>query len=202
MGVLHGLQPGLSPLDEALSYYVHGAGGWLLTIGLLGLGLGSLALTVALWTRIGQGGRWCLAVWCMGAVMGGIFPTDPPGQWDKPPSVNGLIHGLSAMAALGIFPIAAVLASRSLRSCAIWCGTPRRLGVLGTVCAVTLALFLASLVPVFVRPGPPVLLGLTERILILAYVAWLAVAAIGVLRYDAAGAADSRASSEAGAECS
>ncbi len=36
----------------------------------------------------------------------------------------------------------------------------------------------ASLVPVFVRPGPPVLLGLSERILLAVYVVWLAAVAI------------------------
>ena len=45
---LHFLQPALSPRDEAVSYYVHGRHGWLLTIGLIALGTGSLALTAAL----------------------------------------------------------------------------------------------------------------------------------------------------------
>jgi hypothetical protein len=36
---LHLLQPELSPLNEAVSYYVHGAQGWLFTAGLLAWGL-------------------------------------------------------------------------------------------------------------------------------------------------------------------
>jgi hypothetical protein len=32
--LLHWLQPNLDPFDEAVSYYVHGVGGWLLTVGL------------------------------------------------------------------------------------------------------------------------------------------------------------------------
>ena len=48
MLALHIVQPGLSPLHEAMSYYVHGRHGWLTTLGLLSLGIGSLALTIAL----------------------------------------------------------------------------------------------------------------------------------------------------------
>lgn len=73
--LLHWLQPDLAPLDEAMSYYVHGAHGWLLTAGLLGLGLGSLALTAGLaTTAAGPGsriGRWFLAVWSVGVLLAG-----------------------------------------------------------------------------------------------------------------------------------
>src|SRR6185503_10296936 len=86
---LHVLQPALSFRDEAVSYYVHGNHGWLLTIGLIALGTASLALTAAL-----------------------VHAT-----WSAPPSV---------------------------------------------------------LMPVFMRPGPPILLGLSERILLGLYPVWLA----------------------------
>jgi hypothetical protein len=46
---------------------------------------------------------------------------------------------------------------------------------------VSLVAFFISIVSVFVSSGPPKLLGLTERILLCVYVAWLAVAAIGLL---------------------
>ena len=45
---LHLLQPELSPLNYAVSYYVHGAQGWLFTAGLLAWGLGSAALFLGL----------------------------------------------------------------------------------------------------------------------------------------------------------
>src|SRR5262245_9918970 len=64
---LHRLQPCLNPLDQAVSYYVHGPHGWLLTLGLLGLGLGSLALTVGVTpTEHGPSmrtGRCFLGIW-------------------------------------------------------------------------------------------------------------------------------------------
>jgi hypothetical protein len=56
------------------------------------------------------------------------------------------------------------------------------LRILGWISAATLVLFMCSLVPVFISPGPPRLLGLTERVLFAAYVAWLSVLAIALRR--------------------
>src|SRR5262245_26421832 len=94
---LHWLQPGLNPLDEAVSYYVHGRHGWLVSVGLIGLGLGSLALTVGV-TPTEDGprmrvGRCFLGVWSVCVLLGAVFAADPPAHWDKPPSTPGMIHG-------------------------------------------------------------------------------------------------------------
>jgi len=182
MLLLHGLQPDLSPLDQAMSYYVHGPAGWLTTLGLLGLGFGSLTLTLALAQEppqtFSRGGNWCLGIWTLGVFLGALFAADPPGQWDRPPSVSGAIHGMAAMVALVVFPVAAILWSRRLRQGTRQTPFAGGLYVLALVCAASLAAFLASLVPVFLRPGPPVLLGLTERVLFAADVAWIVVAAL------------------------
>jgi Protein of unknown function (DUF998) len=186
IGSLHLLQPEFNPLNEAISYYVHGVNGWLLTFGLFGLGLGSLALTMALGCEVGgkvsRGSRWGLGIWSVGVLLGAIFAADPPGQWDKPPSTSGSIHGLAAMIALVVFPVSAVLASLSFRANARWDGFSGGLLGLAKASAVMLVVFMSSLVPVFLRPGPPILLGLTERALFLVYVVWLAAAAVGLLR--------------------
>ena len=41
-------QPDLDPRDEAVSYYVHGPFGWVLTVGLMSLGIGSMSLAFGL----------------------------------------------------------------------------------------------------------------------------------------------------------
>jgi Protein of unknown function (DUF998) len=183
---LHALQPELSPYNEAVSYYVHGAHGWLLTVGLLSWGFGSVALLLGLTrtvrTRVGNAGLWGLALWSVGVIFGGLFRADPPGQWDKPPSMAGLIHGNAALIAFIALPIAAFLLSRGIRRAPEWRAVTGILYALAITTAVSLIAFFASLLPVFISPGPPMLLGLTERILLIAYVAWLCVAAIGLLR--------------------
>ena len=189
---LHGLQSSLSPRDEAVSYYVHGTGGPLLTAGLLALGLASIVLVAALGEAVeGPGariGRWLLGIWSLGVVLGAIFPADPPGHWNEPPSVAGMIHGNAALVAFVVFPLGALCLARSFRRDPPWTSRARLLGALAVAAAASLLLFFASLAPVFVRPGPPVLLGLSERVLLALYVAWLAAAAHGLPRsaYDPA----------------
>jgi hypothetical protein len=184
LAALHVVQPELSPLTEAMSYYVHGAYGWLLTVALLSIGVSSLALTVGLATlvhgKLASVGLCLLAVWSIGTILGGMFPADPPGNWDKPPTVAGAIHGIAAIVAITAFSPAAVLISRSVRKARI-SGMDFLLTALAAASVVSFIAFFGSLLPVFLRPGPPVLLGLTERILLAVYAAWIGVAAVGLL---------------------
>ena len=181
---LHVLQPALSPRDEAVSYYVHGNHGWLLTTGLIALGIASLALTAAL-VRATEGsgartGRWLLGIWSVGVLLGGVFPADPAGNWSAPPSVPGMIHGIAAMVAFLALPTGALFLARSFRRDPRWKEAARLLFGLAMATAVSLVVFYGSLMPVFIRPGPPVLLGLSERILLGLYVVWLAAVAINL----------------------
>jgi hypothetical protein len=183
---LHGLQPQLSPMNDAVSYYVHGAYGWLTTVGLIALGIGSLALTFAVagWAR-GRGGNIgvaALAVWGVGGLAAGIFSADPPGNWDQPPSLSGAVHGLAAMIAIASFPLAAVLLTRNLSRDHRWQRFRGPLLALAAAVALSFIAFMGSLLPVFVSPGPPIWLGLTERVMLAVYVAWLAAVAVGLLR--------------------
>jgi hypothetical protein len=184
VAVLHGLEPRLDPVREAVSYYVHGRCGWVLTAGLVALGAGSAALTigVARGLRRGAASVACLAAWSAGVLLGGIFPADPPGNWDRPPSTAGAIHGIAAMVALAVLPVAAILVARASRRDPRWHRSSAALVVLAAVTAACYVAFMASLAPVFVRPGPPVLLGLTERALLAAGTAWLGSVGVQLLR--------------------
>jgi hypothetical protein len=185
VSALHLLQRELSPLNEAVSYYVHGRHGWLLTAGLLAWAVGSAALlaglALAVRGRISAAGLWGLGLWSLGLVIGAIFPADPPGHWDQP-TAAGLIHGNAALMAFVVFPPAAFLLARSLRRETGWYRIGEVMKVLAITAAVSLLAFFASLVPVIISPGPPKLLGLTERILLTVYATWLSVAAIGLRR--------------------
>jgi hypothetical protein len=174
---LHVAQPAMDPATQAVSYYVHGSGGWLLSAGLVAIGVASLALAAGLAGAVrgasGRAGRVLLAVWGLGAVVGGVFPADPPGRWDLPMSVPGLIHGHAALVALLALPVSALCVSHSFRGDERWRVAGTLLWSLACSAAVALALFMASLVPVLLRPGPPVFLGLTERLLLLVDSLWL-----------------------------
>lgn len=169
---LHWIQPDLSPIEDAVSYYMNGSRGWILSCGLIALGIGSLSLAYGLHltkdSKPSRAGLMLLAIWGIGAIVGGVFAPDPRGQWNKPPSISGLMHGGAAMVAFVVFPIAALLLSRN-RSIL--------LRILSIFCAVSLLVFFYCLSPVFSHHAPYAL-GLVERILLALYVAWITTAAL------------------------
>jgi hypothetical protein len=172
-------------LNEAVSYYVHGAQGWLFTAGLLAWGVGSAALLLGLARtvriRAGNAGLLGLAVWSAGVLTSGLFRADPPGQWDKPLSATALIHENAARVSFIALPIAALLLSHGLRRAPEWRRTAGVLYFLAVMIMVSLIVFFASLLPISDSLSPPILFGLTERMLLAVYAAWLCAAAIGLL---------------------
>ena len=183
---LHLLQPERSPLNEAVSYYVHGAQGWLFTAGMLAWGCGSAALLLGLARtiriRAGNAGLLGLAVWSAGVLTSGLFRADLPGQWNNSPSQTQLIHENAARVSFIALPIAALLLSHGLRRAPEWRRTAGVLYLFMVMIMVSLIVFFASLLPISGSLSPPMLFGLTERMLLAVYAAWLCAAAIGLLR--------------------
>jgi hypothetical protein len=180
---LHILQPELSPLNCAVSYYAHGAHGWLFTAGLLAWGIGSVALFLWLARTIRiRAGLLSLAVWSAGVLATGLFSADPPDQWDKPLSATALIHENAARVSFIALPIAAILLSRGSRRAREWRRTAGVLQLFAVMILVGLIIFFASLLPLFDSLRPPILFGLTERLLLASYAAWLCAAAVGLRR--------------------
>ena len=180
---LHWLQPGLSLLNNAMSDYAHGTLGWLATVGLFALGLGSLALTVGLArvlnVRNARVGEFCLAIWGVCGLVAGIFPDDLPGQ---PPTVSGSLHGSAALVGPIVLTIAALLLAWSVRRDPRWHRSARILLMLAIATAVGLVLLELSFLPVLISSHPPILFGLLERIFFATAISWLAAAAIGLLQ--------------------
>ena len=54
---MHWIQPDLSPLDDAVSYYMNGPFGWILSLGLVSVGLASLAELAAIHQVVTSKGR-------------------------------------------------------------------------------------------------------------------------------------------------
>jgi len=183
---LHLLQPERSTLNEAVSFYIHGAQGWLFTAGMLAWGLGSAALVLGLARtiriRAGKAGLLGLAVWSAGVITSGLFRADPPGQWGNSPSAAASIHENAARVSFIALPIAALLLSHGLRRAPEWRRTAGVLYWPAVMIIVSLIVFFASLLPVSDSLRPPILFGLTERMLLAVYSAWLCAAAILLLR--------------------
>ena len=186
--LMHVVQPTLNPVDVAVSYYMNGRLGVVLGIGLVALGIGSLSLAAGLRATFGRGranaGLWLLLVWGAGCIVGGIFPPDPYGQWDQPPSLPGMVHGMAGLLAFLAFSPAAWLLSRRIAAPVTTTTRPRVLKRLAGLSFLVLLTFFVCLVPVF-ADGPPFALGLVERVLLTLDLGWVAVASSIVAGGDA-----------------
>jgi hypothetical protein len=184
--LMHAVQPELSPIEMAVSYYMNGRLGWLLGLGLISLGIGSLSLGAGLRRLLGQTGTGVgfrlLVLWSVGCILGGLFPPDPPGHWDEPPSISGMIHGGVAMVAFIAFPVAAWLLSRRVAPLPELPVAARLLVPLAIFCTVSLAVFFVCLAPVFAN-RPPYALGLVERVLLVFYAGWLVALGVNMTRF-------------------
>ncbi|MEV4940805.1 DUF998 domain-containing protein [Streptomyces zaomyceticus] len=184
------LNPRIDPISETVSRYVHGTGGWLITLALLSIG--SASAVVARWLRHLPGrpaarraARGALAVWAAGVLVAGLFPADPPGQWGHP-STSDLVHGTAALPAFLALPLAASVSLRGLMT--RWPTGRRALLAVTTASALTtvaLGVFLVDVMsggPSLGIGGAPTLVGLVERLAITADIAWVALAAVAVSR--------------------
>jgi Protein of unknown function (DUF998) len=182
IGVADALNPQWDWVADLASYYVHGRGGWLVTAGLAVIGAGSLGLAVAVPP---VRGRWPLVGWSLAVLVGAVFPADPPGQWDRPPTLAGAVHGLAGLTAFVLLPVAAGLLAVGLPRRPEWRAYRTRLRAMAALVLLASVPFWVTLVDVMGGPslalgGHPSVVGLAERVLLLAGLGWLATLALAV----------------------
>ncbi|GAA0133740.1 hypothetical protein YSY43_05800 [Paenibacillus sp. YSY-4.3] len=186
--LLHGWQPEISILYDAMSYYVHGQSGWLFWAGLLGLGLGSLALVAGLWRTQNEAyarvGMLCTGIWAVGLLTAAVFPTDPKGSWDQPPSASGMTHFAAVIFAFTAITLAALFLARTFLKDGRWKPVQKWIVPITALTAVSLILFMISIMSIFVSNGAPLYFGLTERLFIFMSLCWIGIASVGLLRSE------------------
>jgi hypothetical membrane protein len=169
---LHLLPTGFNPVTHELSDYANGPYGWLMTVGFLGLGLGSLLLVwiVARGHDAGLLSRATLVllgVWGAARFLAAFFPDDLPGAV---PTVHGRIHNVLGALAFFSVSIAMILASRSFRREPRWSSLSRLSLVLGVLALIATLLFVGGVESS--SPTHPVL-GLSERVFYICAIVWL-----------------------------
>ncbi|GAA0469883.1 hypothetical protein Aca07nite_41140 [Actinoplanes capillaceus] len=193
------INPDWSPVEAMVSHYAHADAGWLIPLALLSLATASAALLhrivsgrephptpqpaeTARRTAGGKAATALLVVWIVALVLGALFPTDPYGQWDRPPSTSGMVHGMAALLAFTSLPATAVLFTRTWRRDPRRRPAARRLTVTAALTVIAYVVLVVTFMDVqgsrALTFGPwESLVGLTERLALWSYVAWLAVAA-------------------------
>ncbi|SDR55693.1 Protein of unknown function [Rhizobiales bacterium GAS113] len=169
LGALHVLRTDLDPSWRFISEYEIGHYGWVMRLAFFALALSCASLCVAIVSQIrtiaGYLGLALLVLSAIGMIVAGIFA---PGR------VSGL-HEVGAM--LDSVPFAALLMSWSLSRNGAWLPVWRTLAWTAGIPLLGLVIFLLSLAVMLRRnggqPGPEVLAGWPNRIMILAHCAWL-----------------------------
>jgi hypothetical protein len=158
--------PVLNPAEHMVSYFVHArAGDWLLPVIGVSAAVAAFALTPHLRRRV------AVAVFGVGVLVAGLAPTQPYGQWDDQ-SLATVVHGIGGWAAFVAIPVAAW---RLRRDAPVWPGA------VAAVCTLLLAVGTVEVM----GDGPDHLgyvLGLVERLLLVAELTWLVLAARAVRR--------------------
>jgi hypothetical protein len=162
---LHVAPTGLSPIRDAVSDY--GTTPWHVRYRAMAVALGASAGLLALALADRTDARHLLWLWvfaaCRIAIAGFMTDRDPP-----PFTRTGRVHYALAAAAFASIALATTTID--------WTGDPGALGPIGIAVAV------AAVATLLTRIAVPAVFGLAERLLYVATIAWLAVAAISLLR--------------------
>jgi hypothetical protein len=189
LAALHVLKPELDPSWRFVSEYAIGRHGWVMTVAFAALGLGHVALFVAVRSQLttigGRIGLVLLLVSAAGLFIAAAFPMDPLMTAGEAGTRSGALHNLGGT--LGIAgPFAAVLISLKLAANPAW--APAR-GPLLWAAMVAVAGFLVSAGSIgFLVSrsggtfGPEVQVGWPNRIGVLGATAWLLMVAWQVNR--------------------
>lgn len=117
VGLLHVLQPEMSPFERAISEYVHGRFGYLMTITFFSQSVGSVALG-AIAIRLGNAqrrgsiGGVLFMVSAVGAAVAGVFPADLAVAY--PETTAGTIHAIAGLGRFLSLTVALPLLSSAL----------------------------------------------------------------------------------------
>lgn len=180
LAAVHILKPEFDPSWRMVSEYAIGDYGWVMKLGFICMALACAALFFAIRPYVktvgGKIGLGFLLATCFGMAMAGVFAIDPiTGSADQI-TTHGSLHGLASLIGVPSFPIAAILISVSLgRNPAV---QPFRRLRIGTALLILISLIwmvatIAVLMPSAGGFGPSVILGWPNRVLFLAYGAWL-----------------------------
>lgn len=119
--LLHALESESNPTEHMVSEYALGDHGFLLTTAAILLALGSAALAVGLQRALRPKPftpTVLLAIWSAGAVIAGLFNTDPKGTVET--STNGEIHTFAVSVAVLALTCAAFLFGQHFQRDANW----------------------------------------------------------------------------------
>lgn len=161
--------PGVDPVRQPISDHATQPAGYVLVaVAAVAAAVAGLLLAAAL-ARGGPPGartpRVLLRLWCGALVVAAAVPTNPPGT---DPDLGALVHSGAAAGMLALLPLAGFLLAARARAADRWAARAARLTAWSGAAGAFGLAFLAAHVPLLFGGHPYPLLGLLERIFVLA----------------------------------
>lgn len=183
------LRPGYNPLAEYVSALSLGGRGWVQMVNFLLFGALLFVFSRAVAARFpnGKASRWGLILLTVISIcyfFSGPFVMDPAGTPLAEATFHGTLHGILGALAFVLMPIVIFVFLRRFRSDPKWHFLQVWTLVLGLICAgVDLYFSIISKVPDLLTMQSP-WIGLIQRGVIMPFMLWLFVFALGMVRND------------------
>ncbi|WP_347977156.1 DUF998 domain-containing protein [Microbacterium sp. ProA8] len=176
IAILHVLEPEYDPSWRMISEYSVGQYGWVMRLAFVTMAISPAAICVALWPF---GGAWTLglAAVALGALGAAFIDADPIMTPRAQATRVGRAHTVLGIVLLAGFPPAALIAGIGVTPTLGW-----MLAIASVVPWAGLVWFLIAVAPAHGEGGSPeIRIGWPDRFCLLVYLAWVVLAAIGVL---------------------
>ena len=176
IAILHVLEPEYDPSWRMISEYSLGRYGWVNRLAFVTMAISPAATCVALWPF---GGAWSigLAAVALGALGAAFIDADPIMTSRAQATPGGRTHTVLGAVCLAGFPPAALVAGVGVAAALGW-----TLAIASVVPFAGLTWFLIAAAPAHGEGGSPeIRIGWPDRFCLLAYLAWVVLAAVGVL---------------------
>ncbi|BDV29577.1 DUF998 domain-containing protein [Microbacterium terricola] len=176
VALLHVLEPEFDPSWRMISEYSLGRYGWVMRLAFVTMAISPAATCVALWPF---GGAWTLglAAVALGALGAAFLDADPIMTSRAQATPVGRAHTVMGGLCLAGFPPAALLAGLGVATTLGWA-----LAIASAVPFAGLVWFLIAAAPAHGQGGSPAIrIGWPDRFCLLAYLAWVVLAAGSVL---------------------
>ena len=184
------IRPGYDPMAEYVSALSLGGRGWVQMVNFLLFGALLFGFTRAVAARFpdGKASRWGLILLTIISIcyfFSGPFVMDPAGTPLAQTTFHGNLHGILGALAFVCMPISIFVYYRRFRSDPQWQFLQGWTLALGIICAgVDLYFSIISKVPILLASQNP-WIGLIQRGVILPFMAWVFVFALGMTRANA-----------------
>jgi hypothetical protein len=181
---LHVVRPDLDPSRRMISEYALGANGWLMTLCFASYAVAGVGLAVALLASPARDrgllfwiGLLFLIAAAAGPALASVFPTDPASTPPQLMTHSGKMHGLSFMIGVPGELFAMLLLTLLLHHRALWLPGNLLIALTSVAWVSVIVLAAAMFLTIGQHRTDPGIVGSANRVFMIAYGLWVAVAA-------------------------